>query len=184
MSQQKNTSAPRFGIALEHGNAHTEDHRLWSRRDFMTRMGLGSLAAGFMLGSTPVSAFAHHPLTLAGANETDRVLVLIQLAGGNDGLNTIIPVTNDEYYRVRPGIAIPKNETLSLNTDFGMHPALAELHNYWNDGSLGVIHSVGYPDPNLSHFRSTDIWSSASDSDEYLNTGWVGRTLDIQDPDL
>ena len=116
--------------------------------------------------------------------DSDRILVLIQMNGGNDGLNTVIPIQNDRYYQVRPNISIAPSQALSLSSDFGLHSSLAGLQAPWNEGKLGIVHSVGYPDPNLSHFRSTDIWSTASNSDEYLSTGWVGRHFDAEYPDF
>jgi uncharacterized protein (DUF1501 family) len=110
----------------------------------------------------------------------NKVLVVLQLSGGNDGLNTVIPVRNDIYYKVRPKLGIDKTKSLLLNDEVGLHPALTSLRDLYNDGSLGILNSVGYPNPDRSHFRSMDIWHSASKSDEYVNTGWVGRYLDAQ----
>ena len=174
---------PRLGSKLSDGRAHEADHRSWNRRDFMSQLGVAGIAASFCLGQQSVHAYGHHPLVHAlSAENSDQVLVMIQLVGGNDGLNTVIPFRSDEYYRVRPNIAIPSNEALSLNTDFGLHPGLSGLDSVWGDGKLGVVHSVGYPDPNLSHFRSKDIWSSASESEEYLDTGWLGRHFNNEYP--
>ncbi|MEM8488472.1 MAG: DUF1501 domain-containing protein, partial [Bacteroidota bacterium] len=175
----------RPGSSLSHGRAHAADHRVWSRRDFLSQLGAGGVAASFMMGGKPMHAYGYHPLAAAlQAGDTDRVLVLIQLNGGNDGLNTIIPIENDTYYTLRPNIAIPKAEAVNLNADFGMHPLLNPLESVWNDGKLGIVHGVGYPDPNLSHFRSTDIWSTGSNSDEFLSTGWLGRHFDTENPDF
>jgi len=110
----------------------------------------------------------------------NKVLVILQLSGGNDGLNTVIPVRNDIYYKVRPKLGIDKSKSLLLNDEVGLHPALTSLRDLYNDGSLGILNSVGYPNPDRSHFRSMDIWHSASNSDEYVNTGWIGRYLDAQ----
>nr|WP_321228940.1 DUF1501 domain-containing protein [uncultured Psychroserpens sp.] len=105
-------------------------------------------------------------------------LVMIQLSGGNDGLNTIVPFNNDEYYRSRPKIAISKNDVLKATGDLGFHSNLLPLKKLYDDGHLTVINNVGYPNPNRSHFRATDIWQTASDSNEYLQEGWIGRYLD------
>lgn len=105
-------------------------------------------------------------------------LVIIQLAGGNDGLNTIVPFNNDDYYRSRPKIAISKNDVLKATDDLGFHANLLPLKKLYDDGNLTVINNVGYPNPNRSHFRSTDIWQTASNSNQYLQTGWIGRYLD------
>ncbi|GAB4093843.1 DUF1501 domain-containing protein [Flaviaesturariibacter terrae] len=108
----------------------------------------------------------------------NKVLVVLQLTGGNDGLNTIVPLRNDLYYRARPTLALPREKTIALRDDVGLHPALPAFADAWHDGSLGILNSVGYPNPDRSHFRSMDIWHSASDSNEYRNTGWIGRYLD------
>ncbi len=106
------------------------------------------------------------------------VLVIVQLAGGNDGLNTVVPYADDRYYRLRPSLAIPREKVLPLDHLMGFNPACAGLHRLAREGKLAVIQNVGYPNPNRSHFRSTDIWVSASDSNEYLYTGFVGRYFD------
>lgn len=100
-----------------------------------------------------------------------KKLVIIQLSGGNDGLNTIIPYTNDVYFKSRPSISISKNKVIKATNDLGFHESLAPLKNLYDQGYLSIINNVGYPNPNRSHFRSTDIWQTASNSDEYLNSG-------------
>lgn len=104
-------------------------------------------------------------------------LVIIQLAGGNDGLNTIIPHSNDLYYNARPRLAITK-DIIKLNDDLGFHPSLAPLRSLFDNGEMSIINNVGYPNPVRSHFRSMDIWQTASGSEEYLQSGWLGRYLD------
>ena len=104
-------------------------------------------------------------------------LVIIQLSGGNDGLNTIIPYNNDLYYNARPKLAI-RDTIVKLNDDLGLHPSLKPLQKLYDNGELSIINNVGYPNPVRSHFRSMDIWQSASASDEYLQSGWIGRYLD------
>ncbi|MGJ8548249.1 DUF1501 domain-containing protein [Winogradskyella wichelsiae] len=104
-------------------------------------------------------------------------LVIIQLGGGNDGLNTIIPHNNDLYYKARPKLAITKN-IIKLNDDLGFHPSLGPLRALYDNGELSIINNVGYPNPVRSHFRSMDIWQTASNSDQYLQSGWLGRFLD------
>jgi len=106
--------------------------------------------------------------------------VVLQLSGGNDGLNTVIPVTNDLYYKARPKLGITKDKALLLTDEVGLNPALTGFKGLYDDGSLGILNSVGYPNPDRSHFRSMDIWHSASDSNQYVNTGWLGRYLDAQ----
>ena len=107
-----------------------------------------------------------------------RILLLVELKGGNDGLNTVVPVSNDFYYRARPQLAIAKDKALKLNDDFGFHPALTGLQSLYDDGSLAILHGIGYPNPNRSHFRSTEIWQTASDSDRNESYGWIGRYFD------
>jgi uncharacterized protein (DUF1501 family) len=110
----------------------------------------------------------------------NKVAVILQLSGGNDGLNTVIPVRNDIYYKSRPRLGIVKDKALSLTDEVGLHPALTSFKAAYDDGSLGILNSVGYPNPDRSHFRSMDIWHTASESSEYWNTGWLGRYLDAQ----
>jgi len=105
-------------------------------------------------------------------------LVMIQLAGGNDGLNTVVPFTNDDYYRNRPKIALQKNDLIPVSDSLGFHSSLLPLKNLYDQGNLTVINNVGYPNPDRSHFRATDIWQTASNSNQYWQTGWVGRYLD------
>ncbi len=109
-----------------------------------------------------------------------KIVVVIQLSGGNDGLNTIIPVRNDLYYRLRPKLAIAKQSSLLLNDDAGLNPNLPFFRELYDEGNLAILNGVGYPNPDRSHFRSMDIWHTASDSRSYLNTGWLGRYLDAQ----
>jgi len=113
-------------------------------------------------------------------NAGNRVLVVLQFSGGNDGLNTVIPVRNDIYYRERPKLAIERAKALSIGDEAGLHPSLTCLKSLYDEGSLGILSGVGYPNPDRSHFRSMDIWQTASESDRYLNTGWIGRYLDAQ----
>jgi uncharacterized protein (DUF1501 family) len=110
----------------------------------------------------------------------NKVVVVVQFSGGNDGLNTVIPVRNDIYYRERPRLAIAKDKALSLTDEVGLNPALSAFKGLYDEGSLGILNGVGYPNPDRSHFRSMDIWQSASASNEYVNSGWLGRYLDAQ----
>lgn len=110
----------------------------------------------------------------------NKVVVVLQLSGGNDGLNTVIPVRNDIYYSSRPRLGITRDKALSITDEVGLHPALTAFADAYNDGSLGILNSVGYPNPDRSHFRSMDIWHTGSQSSEYLTTGWIGRYLDAQ----
>lgn len=117
---------------------------------------------------------------LAGAPDNDHVLVLVQLVGGNDGLNTVIPLTNyGDYAAARANIAIPQAKVLKLmnNIKTGLHPALTGLQSLYGNDQLAVLQSVGYPLADGSHFRSMDIWLTGADENQYLNTGWTGRFL-------
>ncbi|MEM6701000.1 MAG: twin-arginine translocation signal domain-containing protein, partial [Bacteroidota bacterium] len=149
----------RYGSALEHGKAHQKDHRNWSRRGFMKNLGLVG-GASMLLGKVPVSAVGASPLSTALQGlDHDRVLVLIRLKGGNDGLNTIVPIYDyDRYANLRPTLRLPENNLIGLTDDIGMHQNLIDLQPMWEEDAMQVINSVGYPDQNLSHFRSTDIW--------------------------
>jgi len=141
------------------------------RRNFLKS---GSLAAASLLLPKFLKA-----LEVPGAlPQKGRSLVVIQLSGGNDGLNTIIPIRNDVYYRERPRLGIKRETALTLTDEAGLHPSLAGLKNLWDNRQMAVLNSVGYPNPDRSHFRSMDIWHSASPAEEYWQTGWLGRYLD------
>lgn len=170
----------RLGASLDHGLEHTQEHRSWNRREFLRMTGLASLGASLMLGARPISAFAATPLLtgLANADCGDRILVMIRLKGGNDGLNMVIPRGNDEYYNIRPNIAIQESGLWGLSEAFGMPNDMSDLQPFWAEGRMKIIHNVGYPAANYSHFRSSDIWASASNSNEVVNTGWIGRWLE------
>ncbi|MDX3915617.1 MAG: DUF1501 domain-containing protein [Pseudosphingobacterium sp.] len=139
------------------------------RREFLKT---GSLAAASVMLPNFLKAMAL-PRALEQRN---KILVILQLSGGNDGLNTIIPSRNDIYFRERQAIAV-KN-ALQLTDEAGINPALGYFKQLFDNGEIAVLNNVGYPDPNKSHFRSMDIWHSASKSDEYLESGWLGRYLD------
>ncbi|MFK8061428.1 MAG: DUF1501 domain-containing protein [Polaribacter sp.] len=141
------------------------------RRDFLKQ---STLASSLFFVPNFVKAFENVTKNTLGYKK----LVIIQLSGGNDGLNTIIPYTNDIYYRSRPELSIQKNDLIKATDSLGFHKNLAPLKNLYDQGYLSVINNVGYPNPNRSHFRSTDIWQTASNSNEYLNTGWLGRYID------
>ena len=112
-----------------------------------------------------------------------KKLVVVQLSGGNDGLNTFVPYRNDLYYRLRPNIGIPASQVIPISDELGMNPEMLPLRPLFDNGELVVINNVGYPNPDRSHFRSMDIWQSASDAHIYLKTGWLGRMLDASCPD-
>jgi hypothetical protein len=118
-------------------------------------------------------------LTLPEAIEMNgKTLIILQLSGGNDGLNTIIPVKNDIYYKSRNQISIKEENSLLLTDEAGINPNLKFFKELYDNGELAVMNNVGYPEPNKSHFRSMDIWQTASNSNEFKNSGWLGRYLD------
>ncbi len=140
----------------------------------------------FLKASALASTSLMIPAFLKGYTTSDDLLnsrsgknlVIIQLSGGNDGLNTIIPYQDDIYYRNRPSLGIGKDKVLQLTDKLGFNPGMEALRSVFNNGEMSIINSVGYPNPNRSHFRSMDIWHTASSSNEYLQTGWLGRFLD------
>lgn len=142
-----------------------------SRREFFKKTTVA--AAGTLM----IPNFLHAFSSVAG-DQSHRRLVVIQLAGGNDGLNTVIPFKNDIYYKVRPTIAIPESDILKLDDEQGFHPIMTGFKELYDNGEIAVLNSVGYPNPNRSHFRSMDIWNTGSASDRYWNSGWLGRYLD------
>lgn len=137
----------------------------------------GTLATASLLLPKFLKAFEGSSAMVPPGN---KVVVILQLSGGNDGLNTVIPVRNDLYYNARPRLGIAKDKALSLTDEAGLHPALTGFKELFDDGSLGILNNVGYPNPDRSHFRSMDIWHTASQSTEYWTNGWVGRYLDAQ----
>jgi len=143
------------------------------RKEFIQ---IGSLATASLLLPKFLKAFEGKTMVPLG----NKVVVILQLSGGNDGLNTVIPVRNDLYYKARPKLGIVRDKALSLTDEVGLNPALTAFKDLYDDGSLGILNSVGYPNPDRSHFRSMDIWQTASPSTEYWNNGWVGRYLDAQ----
>ncbi len=172
------TRRRRYGTALTDKEVHDREHRLWSRRDFLATAGLLG-ASAWLCGGLPVRAFWPGPLAAHPAwNDNDRVLVLIRLDGGNDGLNTVIERGNPHYHQLRPTLAIADSDLWYLSPEYGMPLETQSLQPLWAEGMMKVIFNVGYPDPNLSHFRSSDIIYSASDANEVVETGWVGRFLE------
>ncbi len=111
------------------------------------------------------------------AGRYDNLLILVELKGGNDGLNTVVPYADGEYYSLRPRIAIARDQVLQLDSRSGLHPALQPLMGMWQNRELAVVQGVGYPGANLSHFRSIEIWDTASKSTEYLRDGWLARAF-------
>jgi uncharacterized protein (DUF1501 family) len=142
-----------------------------------------------MLEGYSVRAFTGHSSLmqqlLLPPTDTDHVLVIVQLNGGNDGLNTVIPIsTYGNYYNARTNIAIAENRILRLDNhaEAGLHPSMTGMQALYNEGKLAILQAVGYPSPNFSHFRATDIWMTGSESSTVLNTGWGGRYLNVEYP--
>lgn len=157
------------------------------RRNFISQL-LPAAVLPSLINGYSVRAMSPSPLLDAMMNlaaETDHVLVMIQMNGGNDGLNMVIPRDNYALYQnARSNIAIPESRILKLagNDKTGLHPSMTGLQSLYNEGKLSIIQAVGYPTPNFSHFRATDIWMTASDSRQILNSGWAGRYLDESFP--
>ncbi|AOJ82566.1 Twin-arginine translocation pathway signal sequence domain-containing protein [Burkholderia savannae] len=153
------------------------------RRDFLALASLAgaagvSLAAPHAFAAT--AAAASGAIGAAGAPRAARysnLLILVELKGGNDGLNTVIPYADPLYRALRPTIGIKREQVVQLDERAALHPALAPLMPIWRDGRLAIVDGVGYPQPNLSHFRSIEIWDTASRADEYLREGWLTRAF-------
>lgn len=141
------------------------------RRSFLKRTSLAS--ASILIPGFLNKVFAGR---IRGFN--GNRLIVIQLAGGNDGLNCVIPFRNDAYYASRPDISVYGSNLINISDNAALNLQLKGLADLHDEGGLGIFNSVGYPNPNRSHFRSTDIWQTASGSDEYLPSGWIGRVLD------
>ena len=140
------------------------------RRDFLKYAGLISASAAVPL-ITPELVFG------AGKSSNNRIVVLVELKGGNDGFNTLVPFKDELYYQYRPRIAIQQRQVLTLNDNLGLHPRMRALMPLWNKGQMAWIQGVGYPHPVLSHFRSMDIWNSASGANQFIQQGWLSRVL-------
>ena len=145
-----------------------------NRRNFL--MLTGTFTGGTLLLPDFLHAFGSQTNLVIG----EQCLVFIQLNGGNDGLNTFIPYENPLYYDLRSKIALDKNAVISRNKGMAFHPALKDFATMQQNGDLTIIQNVGYPEPNRSHFRSQEIWQTATASNAYLSNGWLGRYLDLQ----
>ena len=145
-----------------------------NRRNFLTLT--GTFTGGALLLPDFLHAFGSQPNLVMG----EPCLVFIQLNGGNDGLNTFVPYDNPLYYQLRSKIALSKDSVISKNNGMALHPALKNFAEIQQKGDLTLLQNVGYPNPNRSHFRSQEIWQTASASNQYLSEGWLGRYLDLQ----
>src|SRR6266487_2048443 len=156
---------------------------LKTRREFLR----SSLLGGALTWTVP--AFLAHTFDSLHAQAANsaiqtptgadaNILVVLQMAGGNDGLNTVVPFSNDHYAAARTRLRIPAREVLKINDQLGFHPALEGFKSLYDNGLLSIIQGVGYPNPNRSHFRSTEIWQTASEAGVFEKYGWLGRYFD------
>jgi uncharacterized protein (DUF1501 family) len=151
---------------------------MMKRRNFLL-----ATASGLAVVANPdhvfARALAQSPLPGLPGSE-DRCLVLINLYGGNDGLNCVVPHGDDRYYQLRPGLAIDRRDVLAIDSQVGLNPGMRSFKALYDKGVVAIVQGVGYPDPDHSHFRSTEIWQTAA-PDRYEHTGWVGRYFDEAD---
>lgn len=159
------------------------------RRNFIKTTAAASIPLLFngipVIASSQIESTTLEKMALSAAN-CGRILVIIQQNGGNDGLNTVFPLDKwGELSNARSNILMDQSKVLKLNgnTTTGLHPAMPEMQNLYNDGKMMIIQGVSYPNPSLSHFRATDIWFTGSDSSSFLDTGWMGRALGMKYPD-
>jgi uncharacterized protein (DUF1501 family) len=159
------------------------DPTLKTRRDFLRTTVLGgalSWTVPTFLANTfsKLQADAADSATQIATGKDSTILVVLQMAGGNDGLNTVVPWSNDYYRRSRPRIGLRADDVLKINGELALHKSLTGFKALYDAGQLAIVQGVGYPNPNRSHFRSTEIWQTASDSNRFENTGWLGRYFD------
>lgn len=145
-----------------------------TRREFLGVAGLSFVS----LGAFAPRLFAQAAQESEAAAKNDRVLIVVELSGGNDGLNTVIPFENDLYYKNRRALGIPKANLHKIADGIGLHPSLEALAELYKEGRLAVVQGVGYPEPDRSHFRSMEIWHTASTDKLPPLTGWLGRVVD------
>ncbi len=159
-----------------------------TRREFvqkgLTIIAMGATAPSFL---TRTALAMGNPFDIAQVTSRpgvpdDNILVVIQMGGGNDGLNTIVPFGDDAYYRARPRLAIPRNEVIQATGDLGFHPKMIKMKELLDRGNLAVIEGVGYPNPSRSHFKSMEIWHTADPEGRTLRVGWIGRYFDSKCP--
>ncbi len=156
---------------------------LRTRREFLRTTVLGSALSwtvpAFLANTfAALQSQAADSATQAVTGKDGTILVVLQMAGGNDGINTVVPYSSDYYHNARPHIGLPADKILKVNDNVGFHPAMTGFKNLYDSGNLAVVQGVGYPNPNRSHFRSTEIWQTASDSDKFEKYGWIGRYFD------
>ncbi len=156
---------------------------LHTRREFLRRTVLGSALSWTMpafLADTfaALQTQAADSATQIVTGKDSPILVVLQMAGGNDGINTVVPYANDFYHRARPTLGLKLENILKLNDEVGLHGAMTGFKELYDAGQLSIVQGVGYPNPNRSHFRSTEIWQTASDADQIEKHGWIGRYFD------
>ncbi len=145
----------------------------------LSRRELMKLALAGALGGTSLNASAQKRRSFSSISSSNnrksppRYLILVELRGGNDGYNTLVPYTDPHYYRARPTLAIPKDEVLMLDESYGLHPALASFASFWEKRELSILPRVSYPNPALTHFRASEIWDTALTGDKLFGNGWV-----------
>ncbi|NNK11695.1 MAG: DUF1501 domain-containing protein [Flavobacteriaceae bacterium] len=174
-------------LNINKDNGHDEEHKFWSRRSFLQAIGIAG-SGSMMLGSNMLTASAPSPLTAAIANaDSDNILILIRLSGGNDGLSTVIPIEQyDLYANARPNIYIPESKVLKLTDEFGVPSYMNALESMWGEGQFKAVHGVGYENQSLSHFTGSDIYANTdltTTGFSGLDTGWMGRYFENIYPD-
>lgn len=174
-------------INIKDQHKHDEEHKYWSRRSFLQALGIAG-SGSLMLGSNMLTASAPSPLTAAIANaDSDSILILIRLSGGNDGLSTVIPIEQyDSYANARPNIYIPESKILKLTDEFGIPTYMNALEPLWGEGQFKAVHGVGYENQSLSHFTGSDIYANTdltTTGFTGLDTGWMGRYFEDLYPD-
>ncbi|MDR7486578.1 MAG: DUF1501 domain-containing protein [Armatimonadota bacterium] len=159
-----------------------------TRREFLHRgltiVAMGATAPSFL---TRTALAMTNPWDLAQVQSRPgapdhNILVVVQMGGGNDGLNTIVPFNDDAYYRARPRLAVPKHEVIRLTDEVGLHPRMAKFRELYDRGAAAVIQGVGYPNPSRSHFKSMEVWHTADPEGRVLRVGWIGRYFDSKCP--
>ena len=146
-----------------------------SRRRFLQALGVGAAAL-------PVVTLPGFVQAAGATPRSGNILILVELAGGNDGLNTVVPIRDDAYRALRPEIGLSARETLNIDGDTGLHPSLRRLSRLWDKGQLQIVEGVGYPDPNRSHFRSIEIWNAGLGAQAQTSTGWIANAFEGHAP--
>jgi uncharacterized protein (DUF1501 family) len=149
-----------------------------TRRDLMVKGGVIAVGLAAPKWLSTITAADMIRQSKGGKASGDTILIVCQLSGGNDGLNTVIPYADSLYYKARPGIGLKDTDVLKLNESVALHPSMGALHELYKEGKVAIVQNVGYPKPNRSHFKSMDIWQSASPDDK-MKHGWIGRSFDI-----